>query len=712
MSQKKNEPWYLQLHRFGQTNLTEDDPKKCNLEFWKNYWEQTRIQGVIINCGGIVAYYQSKFPRQYHAAGLGERDFFGEMNQAAREAGLYVIARMDINCTYKEFYDLHPDWFARDKEGNPILSQGRYVSCVNSGYYKEYIPAVLEEIIEKYHPNGFADNSWKGLGRNTICYCDNCRKKFRDKYGLELPQRVSWEDSVYRTWIKWSYECRNENWDLFNITTKRAGGQDCMWFGMISADPFGGVGSFTDIKALCERCSIIFSDHQTRDTLNGFEQNAANGTLLRLASEEDITVLESMSHYFKGNRTFRLTSSPAREISAWMQTGIAGGISPWYHHIGGSTNDRRQFSASIPDLTWHEKNEAYLYGRKNLANTAVIWTQDNIDFYGREDYMEKTAYPWTGFLRALSKGGIPFLPVHADDIGKYADRIETLILPEVAILTPSQQEDICSFLKAGKNLIITGKSCTLNEEGEKDIESPIYKLLGIKHTGKSVGAFGKQDGNWMNQEAHNYIRLYKERHEIFQGFEDTDLLPFGGGIRLVESDGTLQPVCGYIPSFPIYPPEFSWIREEREDIIPIFAGILPTGSRVVYFAGDIDRCYGKELIPDHGKLLANSVRWTLGEKIPITVKSKGHVNVNFYKKDDTYIIHLVNLTGGNCPVGTYEETPPVGPVQITFHSDYCGALKAKLTVSKEAAAVISNGNMKSIVIDSLVEHEMIVIEKA
>ncbi len=711
MSKKIGDPWYQRLYRFGQTNLTEDDPLSCDLEFWKKYWKTTRIQGVIINCGGIVAYYPSKFPKQYKAAHLGERDFFGEFNQAAREAGLAVIARMDINCTTKEFYDLHPEWFAHDRNGKPIMTQGRYVSCVNSGYYKEYIPAVLEEIIGKYHPDGFADNSWKGLGRNTICYCENCKKKFKEDYGLDLPKEVSFEDPVYRAWIRFGYECRNANWDLFNETTKKAGGKDCLWFGMINADPFGSVGSFTDIKALCERSRIIFSDHQTRDSLNGFEQNSANGTLLRLASDENRIVLESMSHYFKGNRTFRLSSGPAKETKAWMQAGIAGGISPWYHHIGGSTNDRRQFSASISTLTWHEKNEKYLYNRKNLANVAVVWSQKNIDFYGREEYVEKLSYPWAGILRALSRAGIPFLPIAADDIGKYEDRIETLILPEVAILTEKQQKDICDFLKKGKNLIITGKTGTLDEEGEKPVDSPIYRLLGLRHRGEACGAFGRQDGSWMNQEAHNYIRLPKERHEIFAGFEDTDILPFGGGIQLVESDGTLEPVCSYIPPFPIYPPEFSWIREERENIAPVFAGTLATGSRVVYFAGDIDRCYGKELIPDHGDLLAGSIRWTSGNSIPITVKSRGHINVNFYKQGDNYIIHLVNLSGCNCPPGTCEETLPVGPVTVMFRVEYTGALKATLTVGKETVAIIGDGNRKSFMIDTLNDHEMIVIEK-
>jgi hypothetical protein len=37
------------------------------------------------------------------------------------------------------------------------------------------------------------------------------------------------------------------------------------------------------------------------------------------------------------------------------------------------------------------------------------------------------------------------------------------------------------------------------------------------------------------------------------GFADTDILPFGGRVLAIRSDGPLRPVLTYIPSFPIYP---------------------------------------------------------------------------------------------------------------------------------------------------------------
>ncbi len=93
----KELPWYERTYRWAQTNFTEDDPVKADIDFWRSHWKQARIQGVIINAGGIIAYYPSEFTGQHPATHLGGRDFFGRVNDAAREDGLEVIARMDIN---------------------------------------------------------------------------------------------------------------------------------------------------------------------------------------------------------------------------------------------------------------------------------------------------------------------------------------------------------------------------------------------------------------------------------------------------------------------------------------------------------------------------------------------------------------------------------------------------------------------------------------
>ena len=84
------------------------------------------------------------------------------------------MARMDSNRTAEDFFKAHPDWFARDATGKPYRAADKYIACINSPYYDEYLPDVLREIIERSHPDGFTDNSWAGMGRESICYCDNC----------------------------------------------------------------------------------------------------------------------------------------------------------------------------------------------------------------------------------------------------------------------------------------------------------------------------------------------------------------------------------------------------------------------------------------------------------------------------------------------------------------------------------------------------------
>jgi hypothetical protein len=195
-------PWYKTVTRWGQINITEKDPPGYDIGWWRKFWKQTATEGVVVNAGGIVAYYPTRIPLHRKATYLGDRDLFGELCRAAHEDGLVVFARMDSNRAHEEFYKAHPDWFAIDGDGKPYKAGELYLSCVNSPYYQSHIPSILKEIWEMYQPEGFTDNSWSGLGRDSICYCENCKKSFRDKTGNEIPRAKNWDDPVYKKWIR------------------------------------------------------------------------------------------------------------------------------------------------------------------------------------------------------------------------------------------------------------------------------------------------------------------------------------------------------------------------------------------------------------------------------------------------------------------------------------------------------------------------------
>ena len=704
-----SKPWYQKTFLWGQINLTENDPKECDLDFWRNYWKKSGVEGVIINCGGIVSYYWSRFPYQYRAQGLGETDYFAAWNQAARKAHLAVIARMDISCTTKEIYDQHPDWYCKDQEGKPVLSQGRYVACVNGGYYHEFIPEVFREIIERYHPDGFADNSWAGPGMQTICYCENCRLRFREALGYELPLKPDWEDSVYRKWVQWSFGLRVSNWKFFNEITTRYGGRDCKWFGMVNADPFSTGGRFYDMRKLLSDAPFIFCDHQSRDREEGFECNSRNGALLRMISGENVISAESMAHYYKGERTFRLCAASRQEVRKWMLAGMSGGIAPWFHFVGGGTRDRRKFEISQDLFRWMKDNRQYLENRVNLARVGVVWNQETAIYYGREDPKGRGSGGFRGMTQSLSRVGIPYLPIHADDIGKYQDRLELLILPGVAILRETQERAVIQWLRQGKDLIVTGETALYDQEGEWKGAGPLYEELEVKVEAALEGVTAEDEDNWMVSDTHNYIEIVQPAHPVFQKVLDTDLLPFGGRIRRTLSQGFLKSIGTYVPPFPIYPPEFSWIREWT-DLASIYAGTTKKGARVVYLPADVDRCYAAFHIPDHKRLLEGAVLWAGKRALFVRVSAPGHVQCDVYRQTKRILINLVNLAGCAVSLGTLEENLPIGPVSVHLEASLVGK-GARGLVSGENWEIEREETGAVIRISWLEEHELIVVEE-
>ncbi|MCX6620852.1 MAG: hypothetical protein NTY38_07185 [Acidobacteria bacterium] len=219
-AQLRVSPWYRRTFRWGQTNITERDPERYDIAFWREHWKRTRVQGVIVNAAGIVAYYHSRFPLHHRAQFLNGRDLFGELTRAAHSDGLAVLARMDSNRAGEDFYQAHPDWFCLDAAGKPLRAGDKYVACIHSGYYNEYLPAIMREIIGRSRPDGFTDNSWAGLDRGSICQCENCRKSFFTRKGKPLPSKPDWDDATYREWILWSYARRTAVWELNNRVTQ------------------------------------------------------------------------------------------------------------------------------------------------------------------------------------------------------------------------------------------------------------------------------------------------------------------------------------------------------------------------------------------------------------------------------------------------------------------------------------------------------------
>ena len=106
-----------------------------------------------------------------------------------------------------------------------------------------------------------------------------------------------------------------------------------------------------------------------------------------------------------------------------------------------------------------------------------------------------------------------------------------------------------------------------------------------------------------------------KRHPILAGLEEADTLPFGGYLPVVSVDAGTEVLATFIPDFPIYPPETSWMREPRSDFAAITVRTAPSGGKLVWFVADLDRCFARDESFEHALLFENAVRWALGDRL-------------------------------------------------------------------------------------------------
>jgi len=722
-------PWYRMVKRWGQTNITEKDPENYDVAWWRKHWKETYIQGVIINAGGIVAYYPSKVPFHRQAQYLGNRDLFGDLCRAAHEDGLAVFARMDSNRAHEEFYRAHPDWFATDADGNPYKAGELFIACVNSPYYQQHIPSILTEISGLYHPEGFTDNSWSGLNSGSICFCANCKRSFRENTGYELPRSRNWDDRVYREWIRWNYDRRLEIWDLNNRTAKTAGGPNCIWSGMNSGSVIQQSESFRDLKEICRRADVIMLDSQARSDSGGFQQNADSGKLIHGLLGWDKLVPESMAMYQAGRPTFRLASKPVPEARMWMFEGMAGGIQPWWHYVGAYHEDRRIYHTPAPVFGWHKANEEFLVNREPIATVGVMWSQENTDFYGRDEAEALVELPWRGITQALIRARIPYIPVHADHIDRESGHLSLLILPNLGAMSHDQVEGVQRFVDGGGGVIATGETSLFNEWGEPGQDYALGKLLGVHKEKPQTANQGNTLRERVAETYHTYLRLKPElrkstdgphtgleppvkgeRHPVFKGLDETDIISFGGHLDPLVIDPGAEVMMTFIPQFPIYPPETAWMREPLTGIPGLILNNSPGGGRIAFMPADIDRQFARYNLPDHGNLLANLIRWTAKDNIPIDLQCAGLIDCNLYHQPGRLVLHLVNLTSAGTWRQPVEEFIPVGPVRIRIRlaGDVQGR-NLQLLVSDQKVSPVKENDWIGFTINSISDHEVAVI---
>ena len=123
----------------------------------------------------------------------------------------------------------------------------------------------------------------------------------------------------------------------------------------------------------------------------------------------------------------------------------------------------------------------------------------------------------------------------------------------------------------------------------------------------------------------------------------------------------------------------------------------------------IDRCAGRDRLPDHQKLIENAVRWTLQDRLPASVNGPGFIDVSVFRQPNgRRIIHLNNLTAADM-TGLIKRRLPVYGITLTLPAEGRKSAEAELRRSKIHITVTADQDRFTIPVEKIDDFEVIVV---
>jgi hypothetical protein len=633
-------PWQQKLRRIGQTNFTEHDPAVFDVEGWADYWSSVKVGAVYISVTGILAYYPSQVPFHRHGKFLNNRDFFGDLYQAARKRNLHVVARYSPDLNWGDALAAHPDWFMRDKEGKALETADTpelYQTCMFSAYMTDYFPAVIREIISRYDVDAHYSNGWPSFSL-PVCSCDICRK-------LPPPHTPPY-------WDKFNDRVA----ELFNLYNSIAQEKKASSFYFLNMG--GGIHATPNLAQLGETCHWFQADNQGRGGTDEPIWGAAQQGRVCSAVLDGKMATNVTGAWSTGPIRWREVTKTEAETRTWLEQSTASGMVPYYHVVGGETGlgeDLRWKKIGREFFDWTARHDAHFVNKAAIADIGVLFGQRTQLFY-KAPYKATMQQTIDAIYYALLEGRFLFDLVHEDRLQpERINKYSALILPNIALLSDEQCKQLKAYVEQGGSLLATFETSMYTERNERRADFGLADVFGIHGSGPVVGRRGN---------ANPYLARIERQHPVTVGFEDTHWIP--GSEYRVPLATVDDPVLTVVPGYVAYPPELSYPRMPHTNEPAVV--IRKQGkSRLVYIPGNIEATMWLSGHTDLSRLLQNSIRWVGGENPPVTILGKGLIEAFAWETEPGYAVHVLNYTNPNVHRGWVLEFYPIGEQKVSFH---------------------------------------------
>jgi len=530
--------WYNHTPlRFIQTNLNEMDAK-MDVDVYVQSLVDAHASLVVFNVGGIKAFYPTKLPYHYRNPYMeADRDLVGEVIKKCHENGIKFIARFDMSKVNESIAAQKPGWLYVGTDGKVVNYNGEVHTCINGGYQQEYVFEILKEAITAYpfdaiffNMGGYQTSDYSQVNHG-ICQCENCKKRFRDSTGFDLPVRPDINDPVYRKYREFQTKTSSElNHRVLsfiksinpNLVFQAREGE------MIRSESGTGYTSGRDWN--------YHATENVKRTLNSFKDLTPNDTY----------------NYLMG-MDYRHTATSPNIGRIFLAEQMLNGAGPGIYFMGRiETQLDRVFLPTLNDIFgFHKTNEKLFTNVQSLARVGLIMG---------------SARDYRGIMKLLIEEHIMYdliqtSAVESERAPRKLEDYDALILSNVTNMDDNFISLIDNYVKNGGKLLVTGFP-GIDAGGDPPTSKIRLQSLGVM---PECEIFPQTRSTYLKVMENDKTGLGQEE------FEDFDLIMMNSRFLKCKTIGNAESYLRLLPNTMHGPPEKCYFTDDE---ITEFAGAV------------------------------------------------------------------------------------------------------------------------------------------
>lgn len=582
---------------------------------------------------------------------MGDRDFFGELVTACRNAGIVPGAMYQVG------YDMlhsaeHPEWRQMDASGK----RSAFRLCPNNPEWRRMVMTQTEEIAQydigafMYYELSF---HWHNIG--IACYCPHCRARFREDVGDDMPEKEDWQDPLWRRFVQWRYDCILAFIEEGDRVLKRVNpniAHTSIYYGY----PTNNWQQGWDAERTAPVYDFLLCD------VGGVDEVAFRGRWYRALSRRRPEIacgisfpVASYTHYQYSDNAI---PKPSDMFLADVMTALANGATPAFESMGWTNHrfwnkEKRTMCSPAFDRVYRraageiKRREPWLTGTTPVRHALLLHSRRSRDFRHGSD-VEAYTECFRGWHEALLNGQVLFDmgtdgTLSGDTLAPY----KLLILPDISCLSDAQAAVIREYVRAGGGLVASFSSSLFDEEGRQRPDFALGDVLGVSYAAGADTAYTLRKNNPANRD--QYFMSLDTPHPFFK-----DILVPGekmtcpAPVVQVHAKGSVQG----IGRFTIHHQDDTF--EGRGDAVsgrgvpeqtdhPVIVTNRFGRGRAVYLSSKFAASYKIHGHPLLHRLMCRAVCWA-GGRAPVEVVSPPCIEVNAFRQDahSRLVVHLVN----------------------------------------------------------------------